>query len=306
MGAKELNVQNPTITDLLNLAEFKEHQAQKMLEEGRKSDYASLVHQKDELHAIAHAIAQVATYNTTGIEISKLREKFNSALTMNADILSKQSKQLKLNLETYGGIAEIPEATVTESAEESREDSEKILDDIPKKFAKFNTDSRDIQAQILTRKLKKNKEENFLVNSLRSTICRLIAEGERKAAAEMADKYVIQWNDYKNLSQKERNKISHDFVTAVKEQFQIPEPAKNPRKKSESPPGGKWVYAVYNVRLSDKTVERKGFILRRKGSDNIDFINSLGEFACHTVDVKKWREATKKEANELDKNLPTF
>jgi len=300
------SVQDPTITDLLNLAEFKERQAQSALGRGDRAVYASLVYQKEELHALAHAIVQSAAVNSTGIELSKFQKE--NALTLNSDILKKQSRQLKLNLETFKDIKSIPEKVVSDSAKESKEDSDKILDDIPKKFENFNTDAQDIQAQILSRRNK--KKENFLVSSLRTTLCRLISEGQRKEAVKLADKYIVNWSNYfgteeNKLDNNKKNKIANNFVSAVKDQFGVNEPPKNPRiQKEKSIPTETWIYAEYVTRGDNETYTEKGFLVRRSGS--INMLSPIGELACHTVDVKKWRLATKLESEKLDKSMPPF
>lgn len=294
---EELKVQNPSVTDLINLAKFKEEQAKEALEQGDNSTHAVLLHQKEELHQLVHLIVKEASFNTTGLEMSKFRSTANNSLTFNANILSEESKQLKINFDYFGeDIKKIPQHIVSRATEQSKKYVNAVLDDIPLKFKKFDTDPQDIQAQILSRRNK--KKENPMVSGLRNTICRLIAQGKRHEAVDLVRKLVLRFGESDSY------KTAHEFISAVKEQFNVNEPPKNPRKTGENIPEERWIYAEYKIRETDEEKKEKGFLKRRE--DSINMYDIANMMKCHTIDVEKWRLATNPEIKGLNKTQVPF
>jgi len=281
-----IEVNNLTVTDIINFAEFLERRAERHRLEGDYHNQAAVAVKAQEYGAIAEIMVQEGVKNT----LSKAPNLLPSTVGLRFDRLPQEVTQYKqLSLFNKKEKLEAPVST------EEQKENEKIHENTSLKAREFD----NLEADFLTRKREKNQDEDNFITTYRTVICKMIADGDRNQLVNILTDYVFRYKeDYTPHK-------AHQFVNAMKEQFQIEEPGKNLKKNNnKSIPNGKWIYAEYSTRESNGEKKNEGYLKRGHGQ-SIEMFNTHGYMVCHTVDVHKWRIINRREKEEI-MNEPPF
>jgi len=281
----DIEVNNLTVTDIINFAEFLERRAEHYRLQGDYHNQTATAIKAQEYGAIAEIMVQEGVKNT----INKAPSLLPSTVGLRFDKLPQevtQYKQLSLPLKKEKEKAPV--------SEEEQKENEEIHENAALKAREFD----NLEADFLTRKREKNKEEDNFVTTYRTVICKMIADGDRNQLVNILTDYVFRHKE--NYTPHK----AHQFINAMKEQFQIEEPGKNLKKNNNrSIPSGKWIYAEYNTRESSGEKKNKGYLRRGRGQ-SIEMFDVHGHMVCHTVDLHKWRIVNRQEKEEIKNAAP--
>lgn len=259
-----------TVRDILELANFYFNRAEKHKlkyengEVNNMNEYHSLTMKALDCQRYAELFVQTSIKSTMGDAPQLISDTFAA---LNPANLSKEVEKHK----SYKK-GEIPEAQIiNDEKAESREINQNIVEN-----------ARNLEIEILTKKAEKNEQESSLVKNLRTLMCKMIGNGERNELARLLSNYTFKYQDYDT-------RRAHQFINAVKQQFNVLEPESSLKgRPANKIPVNKFIYARYTREGPKEKETRTGYI-KRHPKRTQEMTDEYGNFKCHLDDVEKWR-----------------
>lgn len=266
-----------TVHEMLDLARFYHERAEYFAKTGDDESSHAFEQFAQDWGAAAELVMREGLKNTIGHAPDALLAHSQSLVAMKAIDVGEEVNQYRQN--------SLPSATDPKT-EQEKEKVKKINYSVVQSV-------EDAEVEILSRKKDNNQQTSF-AQTYRATMCKMIARGQRNELATILTDYTFKSAGY-SWQRAQR------FITAVKEQFNVPEPSKKLKQwDPRNIPINKWVYAKYTLQRPDSTKEREGFLKRHKRR-NEEMLNENEKFECYVADVEKWRFIFQWEKDQIIK-----
>lgn len=303
----------------------------KMKAEARESgDFAQLnllTTQITELHDFITRLSFMPLVGLSGVTLPAIAYKGNyvalNAATIEEDIAEaieiKASCEISGNKEVVKGILRT-KLRSPKQKQKAKDYGEKVAEIVKRTqmdgvdlFCLDKKQVKELKSKRITDAKSLTDEENKLLfaSDMRETICELLSNGGRMEAVSFIRNYVFKPDPSLPAHVRKEKEYSdvdaHSLLNAIKERYNVKEPAKTPKTPVNNPltiPTNSYLYIKY--KRGEDVVPQSGFAIIEMGdtpASRVVVRPGIKSVVCDIEDISYYRRATRHEMSTVIKPL---